>query len=51
MLPSDLDERAEVLSRENGKIRFEADDRPARSSEGASTRQPKYARELDTAGD
>ena len=24
MLPSDLDERAEVLSRENGKIRFEA---------------------------
>ena len=28
-LPNDLDERAEVLSRENGKIRFEAVDRPA----------------------
>ena len=49
-LPSDLDERAEVLSRENGKIRFEASI-DLQVFVGRFHEAARYARELDTAGD
>ena len=46
-LETDTDERTEILSRENGKIRFEAVRSTCRSSPAGSTRRPQYAPELD----
>lgn len=46
-LPGDLDERAEVLSRENGKIRFEASI-DLQVFVGRFHEAARYARELDT---
>ena len=46
-LPNDLDERAEVLSRENGKIRFEAEI-DLHVFGGRFHEAAVYARELDT---
>ncbi len=46
-LPNDLDERAEVLSRENGKIRFEASI-DLQVFVGRFYEAARYARELDT---
>src|SRR5579884_1592798 len=46
-LPADLDERAEVLSRENGKTRFEATI-DLQVFIGRFHEAAKYARELDT---
>ena len=46
-LPDDLDERAEVLSRENGKVRFEATI-DLQVFVGRFHEAAKYARDLDT---